>query len=80
MIKCRLSADEEIELVPGGDAGARDVPLDERRAMFRLGIDARVGELPVGGAGLVVFGFDEVGFGFESWRQCERPRPDQALQ
>src|SRR5262249_11063890 len=41
-----------------------NVPLNEGRAVFRLRIDAGVGELPVRGALPVVFRLDAVAVGF----------------
>src|SRR5262249_30176560 len=62
-----VGADEDVEFVAGADAGSGAVALDHGGAAaeaaaeagaFRLRVDARVGELPVGGAFAVVLGLD----------------------
>src|SRR5262249_26816180 len=53
-------ADEKVDALSRPDAGPRSIALDERRAVFRLRINARVGELPVGGAGQFVLAADAV--------------------
>ena len=53
-----VGADAEADLLAGRDARARAVALDERLPVLGLRVELDVGELPVGGAGLVVLGLD----------------------
>lgn len=53
-----IGAQEDIEGLAGGDAGFGAVAFDEERAILEGAGAADVGELPGGGAGLLVFELD----------------------
>ena len=56
-------ADEEVDALAGPDTGSRGVALQERRAVFHLRVNARVGELPVRGSRPFILAADTVAVG-----------------